>query len=453
MWVHERWWFKLAHVCRRWRYLVLGSASHLGLCLLCTYGTPVADMLAHSPPFPIIIDYIDEDREVTTEDEEGILLALRHRDRVRRIRLWRDVPNLRTLLMALDDGFPILEFLYIEALAKQDSDAGLMLPKTLQAPHLRHLVLDNFAIPIGSPLLTASAVLATLSLINIHPSAYFTPNDLLQRLSLLPQLETLGIEFYSPIPYRDVEMQLSRTPMATHVTLPTLRWFGFRGTSAYLEALLPRMTTPLLQKLQVLFFNQLTFSIPHLVQFIRMAENLRFGSVRIEFFAKGVNVFVHPSEEAGVYALYMHVICKVFDWQVASAAHILTALGTMFSDVEHLTLEYGGHFVSAEWHNEADRTQWRELLRSFSKVKTLRVDDELIWELSHSLRLEEGESPLELLPELKKLSYPASGFAADLFAPFLYMRQSVGAPVVLVRRASSRSESLVSVASVSTNGY
>ena len=65
---HGRWWYKLIHVCRRWRYLIFASASHLGLCLVCTYGTPVADMLAHSPPLPLIIDHSDFARDMTAED-------------------------------------------------------------------------------------------------------------------------------------------------------------------------------------------------------------------------------------------------------------------------------------------------------------------------------------------------------------------------------------------------
>jgi len=36
------------------------------------------DMLAHSLPLPLAIDYVEEDREITTEDEGGILLALQH---------------------------------------------------------------------------------------------------------------------------------------------------------------------------------------------------------------------------------------------------------------------------------------------------------------------------------------------------------------------------------------
>src|SRR6267154_3223413 len=63
-----RWWYKPAQTCRRWRRLILGSASYLGLCLVCTNGTPVADMLSHSPPLPLIIDYHGHD--ITAEDEE-----------------------------------------------------------------------------------------------------------------------------------------------------------------------------------------------------------------------------------------------------------------------------------------------------------------------------------------------------------------------------------------------
>jgi hypothetical protein len=44
LWDRERWWYKLAQVCQRWRNVLLGSASYLGLSLICTEGTPVVDM-------------------------------------------------------------------------------------------------------------------------------------------------------------------------------------------------------------------------------------------------------------------------------------------------------------------------------------------------------------------------------------------------------------------------
>ena len=68
--VSERWWYKFVQVCQRWRYLILGSASHLRLALLCTHGTPVADMLVHSPPLPLVIHHDDPNQDLTVKDED-----------------------------------------------------------------------------------------------------------------------------------------------------------------------------------------------------------------------------------------------------------------------------------------------------------------------------------------------------------------------------------------------
>ncbi|KAH9981815.1 hypothetical protein BJV74DRAFT_952846 [Russula compacta] len=46
--------------------------------------------------------------------------------------------------------------------------------------------------------LTTASGLVSLALGDIHASAYFHPNDLLQLLSLMPQLELLGIAFSFP---------------------------------------------------------------------------------------------------------------------------------------------------------------------------------------------------------------------------------------------------------------
>jgi len=114
-WNHERWWYRLIQVCRRWRYLVLQSAFHLQVSLVCARGTPVADMLAHFPPLPLIIDHIDDKYHVLSpEDEEGIIFALQHRDRVRRIRIRKSVSILQGLIIALDGEFPVLEYLSID---------------------------------------------------------------------------------------------------------------------------------------------------------------------------------------------------------------------------------------------------------------------------------------------------------------------------------------------------
>ena len=79
-------------------------------------------MLAHSPPLPLIIDYGDYHDVLTTEYKEAIVLALEHRCRVRRIRLATPVPNLQNLIVAMDEEYPVLEYLVVGR-SKQDSTA------------------------------------------------------------------------------------------------------------------------------------------------------------------------------------------------------------------------------------------------------------------------------------------------------------------------------------------
>ena len=433
VWIRERWWHRLIQVCRRWRYLILESAFHLQVSLVCGRGTPVADMLAHYPPFPLIIDHIDESHGMTTEDMQGILLALQHRDRVRRIRIMKPIPILQELIVALDGDFPVLEYVFAFPSRYQwyERNMSLNLPDAFRAPHLRHLVLMNFANPIESPLLTTMGNLVTLSLNAIPASAHFHPNTLLQLLSLMPQLETVGITFNSYNPSRDAERQLLRTPITTRVILPNLRWLGFKGTNAYLEALLPWVTTPLIEKIQIYFFNRMIYSTSHLRQFMNTAGNLRLKIATFTFSENHLNVKAYPYEGAKMYTLYMELGGKHFDWQVVSAAQVFPALKTVFSAVEYLIIGYDRFITSSEWDGEADRTQWRELLGPFSNVKSLRVGYGLVGKLSRVLQPGEGESPTELLPELQELSHSTGGARHNAFTLFVDARQKAGHPVTV----------------------
>jgi hypothetical protein len=428
-WDRSRWWYKLAHVCQRWRNVILESASYLGLSLVCTYGTPVADMLAHSPPLPLVIEYLNQYRDII-EDEQDAFLALNQRDRVHRVRLFMPVTSLQKLIGAMDEEYPVLDYLII-APPPEDKSAILMLPETLQAPHLRHLTLDGFALPIGSRLLTTSVGLVSLFLVFNDPSTYFHPNALLRWLSFMPQLEMLAIRFHLAVPNREIERQLTRTPIITTVTLPNLHYFSFRGVCAYLEALVHQITTPRLEKLQIDYFNQLTFSVPSLVQFMNTTEYFRFDSAELWFHAERIYLGVYsPGDETK--ALIIGVPCWHLDWQISSVAQISNSLSHLLSAVEHLTLEHRIHSLTSEEHNKVDRTEWRKLLEPFGNAKTLLIGNGLVEQLSRCLELEDGELPLELLPELQELTYSRSGDTGDAFTSFINARQKAGRPVTLV---------------------
>ena len=419
-------------VCRRWRHLILGSASHLGLCLVCTHGTPVADMLAHSPPLPLIVFHGDKHNNLTAEDEEGILFTLQFRDRVRRIYLEMPAPSLKKLVLAIDGQFPTLEYLFI--VPPTIHIAGLTLPSTFEAPQLRLLNLKHFTTPVGFPLLSTAFGLVALTLRCIGPSTFLHPNHLLQALSLLPQLEKLDISFFSPVPSHEIKMQLLHAPIITHTTLPNLRVFEFWGVSSYLEALLPNLTTPLLEMLVVSFFHQLSFSVPHFGNFVTTKENLscRFSSARFLFYRGAVAVFIYPLARDRPHTFFIDVVCEHLDWQVSSLAQIFNYLEPAFLTIVDLTLDYTEHNLSSGRRHHASRRLWRELLGPFRNVRTLRVHKGLVGELSHSL-CSEGE-PLQLLPEIKELICPSESVGDNTFTSFIHEREVAGQPVNLIGR-------------------
>jgi hypothetical protein len=389
----------------------------------------------HSPPLPLIIHHEDENNDLTAEDEEGIMLALQHRNRVRRIDLYMPAPSLQKLVTAMDGEFPTLEFLNISPPAKQD--ARLSLPSTFEAPQLRHLWLDHFTSPIGSPFLTSALGLVTLFLRRNHTSTHVRPELFLRAISLLPHLQQLEIGFISPVSNSEIESQLSHTPITIQVTLPNLRRFTFWGNSGYLETLLPHMTTPLLQLLSVDFFNQLSFSVPRLLQFIITTE-FRFSRARLLFYHEGVFMYLdNPlagTGPAGLTYFNTNIGCRHLDWQVSSIAQILNDLHPLLSSVADLILDYREHTLSSEMHNEVDPTLWREILGSFRNVEILRVHKGLVGEVSRSLRLD-GEQSLELLPELKEIVCPTGSVEDKSFAPSMHDREVAGQPVKLIGEA------------------
>ena len=128
------------------------------------------------------------------------------------IRLVLPVRDLQKLVIAVDEEFPILEYLIVGPSAKNCS--AFMLPETLRAPHLRHLSLGGFACPIRCRLHPTAVGLVTLT---NHPPAYFQPNILLQWNSFMPQLENFAVLFNYLFP-SDVERQLTHAPVTTHFT-------------------------------------------------------------------------------------------------------------------------------------------------------------------------------------------------------------------------------------------
>ncbi|KAH9994175.1 hypothetical protein BJV77DRAFT_313497 [Russula vinacea] len=84
-------WFKLIHVCKRWRTVMFAWSSRLDLCFLLKpkMGGNMKTILSrrYFPPSPIVIDYNCQRDDVKSKDMGRMLAALKRPDRIREIRL------------------------------------------------------------------------------------------------------------------------------------------------------------------------------------------------------------------------------------------------------------------------------------------------------------------------------------------------------------------------------
>ena len=397
---------------------------------------PIADMLTHSPPIPLIIDCYSQDDNVDSVVEEELTLALEQRDPVCRIRLGLPAPGLQRLLMTIDGEYPILEFMSVGT--RMEAGMALILPESLHAPQLRHLLLFNVVIPTGSRFLVPSMGLVTFFLSSQYTSTYtdFRLPVLIQWLSSMRQLETLVIDFACLVPNHYVEKQLMYTPITTQVTLPNLRRLVFQGVTAYLDALICRITAPSLEKLGIYFFEPPTLSAPRLLQFINTTEKLKSSSAKFQFFNKEVVLIAYPREKARTYGLTILIRCVHLDQQVSSVAPILDALSRKVSVVEHLTFEHELHSHSSEEHNEVDSTEWRRLLWPFTNSLHRPW---VRWGALSLPSTARQRTPFGAVIRAAGTQIPGSGDVDNAFTSFTDARQNIGRPITLARTPESSS--------------
>jgi len=433
------WWHKLAHVCQRWRRVILESPNRLGLTLVCTPRTPVEDLLAHSPTVPIIIYYGNPEPFDLQNDVEGIRLALLRRDRVCRINLHLPSSSLREVFKYMNGSFPVLETLQLYCSSLKNE--GAKLHSTFEAPNLRHIQLSDFALihQDTPPLITSMfpPSLVSFSLGEVTPIQYQSPAIFVECLSAMPQLKSLKMGYLFPVE------QDKRYQKASTLRLTNLEELQFHGESGYFEALAARITAPSLKGLSLTFTDYLEdVMLPNLEDLIRgatdLSESCKFARVR---FKDSTSIVMDQNElwtGRGAFEL-MFSLCPTlpsFKKQLEIAAHVCGGLPSA-SNVTSLLLEYARANKwptppqSWSWPSQAsdiDRKVWHRLLWRFENVDTLRVADHFVDELDNALRPDagDGDSVRTLLPKLNKIVLygPDKGFQL-----FVEARKSAGSCV------------------------
>ena len=436
-WEHPWEWHRLVHVCQKWRgRVVFSSLRRLDLRLFCSNGTPVKETLRFWPQLPIVMRYggFLGSKPTSPEEEENLLTTLRQPDRI--FEIWLTITALLSdqLGAEMQTEMPSLETL---RLMVQDK-AAVLLPDNFlggSAPRLSVISLYGIAFPALPKLLLSTLNLLSLELWNIPSSGYFSPEALVLGLSGIAQLKSLTIHFTSPMRHHHA----SNSPASGQIVLPTLTNLKFCGDSEYLEAIVTRIDTPLLELIDLSFFNRLVFKIPHLSSFARRTSQLA-SPTQAKIYASGSSVsiiLIHQPPAGTAHTtipgqLRLQVSCRQFDWQLSAIFQISSQLLPLFSSVGQLDIR--AFPPPASGRDDLDLAQWIELLWLFDSVERLRVVDELVLDVARALQRVTSEQELELFPALRELSLSNSlnlTAALEAIAPFLSIRQLSGYPIIV----------------------
>ena len=363
------------------------------LQLLCKHGTPVSKALDCWPTLPIIVQYGGSSTldPPAPEDEDNVLAALKHSERVSSIGLTITesiLPKLSTIEK------PFLELEELDLLSRDNAQPAL--PSIFQwGPRLRSLHLARIAIPALSQL-SASTGLVDLQLYDIRSAASIPPEAFADALSRMPQLRSLSLHFsISLLPFHSFPPSLGK-----RVVLPALTCLKYQGTSKHFDPLVAIIDAPRLADVDIMFFWEKTVEAWQLGRFVKRMEMLRRLSQADIFFPKNFISIrfrqpdAHPDAPA---QLGLRIPCKHLDLQLSSLTQILNHFPHVSSRIQNLSID-----MTDSPSRDVGDEPWLNLIRAFGGVQSFSVAREPATDILLALCLADRERPT-VLPVLSDL--------------------------------------------------
>jgi hypothetical protein len=422
-------WWKLAHVCPRWRRLVLLSPTRLHVRLLFTPNrSSRVGMLKQLPPLPILVDY--RTSHWTEREEDLALAALRPRGRVRGITLRRPYYDMARLFRALSRPFPELESVDISPPLGHElwSLPAEFLSGSL--PRLRRLTVRDAIPGCLSPLLSFSfatgLVELTLTLNLVYsslPEPSLLPN--LQRMSCLRRLE-LTLNYRPHHFYSTFDTEPDPPIIAGDVIpLPKLTHLIFRGHRQYLQMLIVGLVAPSLHHLDAELSgrSESAFPIPHLCDFI-CNSNCQFTTVRLATSGSTIKFCAGTSSDDDDESFRIIIPSPV------SLEKMGQELSGPLSTVEELTIR------GLRGPNKAD--QLRGFFYHVPQLKMVQVPAREVLAVARSFQQDGQEPAVDLLPALEQIKVDVGRrpqkwkvSSRDAFKPLIAARKRAERLIVL----------------------
>jgi len=377
------------------------------------------------PPLPLLIK-----GDVFETSVDNVIAELEHSDRICQITLdCHTSLEIEKLWTAVRVPFPELAALNLSMGYLLE---GPVLPDSFlggSAPCLRCLQLDSIPFPGLPNLLFSATHLTDLRLHHISHSGYISPEAMVSCFSALTRLESLILHFESPESFPVREHR--RTPPPTRVLLPALTQLKFYGISEYLEDLVVRIDTPLLDDLIITLFDFLPdSSTAQLSQFINRTPKLKaHNEAHVFFYNLGVHLALPQRFVNGLEILY-----KVVDWQVLSVAQVFTSSPSQAFSATVERLYICDNYASWEGDIRVEENHWLELLRPFTSVKSLYLSRVIVPRIAPAFQELIGERVAEALPALQTLfieDLNLSGPVQEAIELFVSGRQFSSHPVAV----------------------
>jgi hypothetical protein len=382
-------WLSLVHVCRRWRNLVFASPRRLNLQLCCTPETPVKDGLDVWPALPLIV--IDNKHSSLFSCTDNVMAALGHSNRIREFSLSLTNWQLEQVSAAMQVSFPELTKLWLSS----HGETMPVVPDSFlggSAARLRSFWLFGIPYPALPNLLFSADHLADLSLIDIPPSGYISPEAMVASLSALPRLRMLTLEFKSPLSLPD---RGTRHPPPPKRSILPVHHFFFKGTTEYLEDLVSRIDTPHLGNLLIKLFNQIDHDFPLLAQFINRTFKAP-DEATVQFDDWNASVLF------GIFRIF--ISCEP-DWQLSAVTQVCSSsFSSTLEAVEDLYMECRDwQLVRKNINDAVENNLWLQLLLPFTAVKNLYLCKDFAPGIAGALKELAGDGITDVLPNMQNI--------------------------------------------------
>jgi hypothetical protein len=361
-------------------------------------------MLGVWPALPIVI----WDIAGFTSDDDNIIAALEHRDRVCEIKLGH-LTRLQSekLVPLMQESFPALTKLQIQSYSLARDEVPVLPDSFLgeSAPHLRFLYLASISFPALPNLLLSASNLVCLYLSNT-PSGYISP-EMVAALSVLTKLEDMRLSF--GYPDSDSDLKDPAPSSLTRSVLPSLKGLELEGDGEYLDDFVARIDVPSIDYLKIVFSNRPFFvtDFSHLPQFIGHVEKFRsFDYAGFDLWHHAMDVTLRWTRGPLAGALQLNFLCDT-DGPLPSLVEACNTSLLSLSNIENfdISTRYLNPDSQSGLNTDMEDPQWLEILRQFPAAKSLSLGSKHIAQpVAFALKQVIEEGMTDVLPAIQELS-------------------------------------------------